>query len=593
MNTIGYGSIDDLIKKTPHLSDSTQNASLEEQAKQDESLTPVEKVQVKFQEKMKDIALQTEEEETQQKAALIGIAYINLEGFPIGPEVLSLISEEQARAHHVIPFFRLENKIRVGIVRPDDARIPDIIAALQREHDKSEIGIYLISQHSFDQAVKLYKNVPKVKLVEYGIKITADKLQQYQTELTSYGALEKELTRANMTDAFAMIISMALNAGSSDVHIEAEEKDAIIRFRIDGVLMIIARIPVVILAKLVSRIKVIAGLKMNINTVPQDGRISIHLGADDTLDIRVSTLPSAFGESIVFRLLKSSAIGLSFAQLGMRPPVFERLKREIEKPNGMIITTGPTGSGKTTTLYAILNTLNTPDTKIITLENPIEYKLKGIVQSQIEHSKNYTFALGLRAILRQDPDIIMVGEIRDSETAKTAIDAALTGHLVLSTIHTNDASGAIPRFLGMGVQGAFLAPALNAVIGQRLVRRICETCKQPYTPSFQELQRMKEWIACIPENSGEKRPDVDSLTFYKGVGCTDCHQTGYKGRVGIYEVFTMQSEVEQQILSGGVSEYQMKEILNRAGMVTMGQDGVLKVVDGLTTLDEVFRVAKE
>jgi type IV pilus assembly protein PilB len=291
-------------------------------------------------------------------------------------------------------------------------------------------------------------------------------------------------------------------------------------------------------------------------------------------------------------LLKSTSIGLSFDQLGMRPLVYKKLKEEIEKPNGMVITTGPTGSGKTTTLYAILNTLNSPDNKIITLENPIEYKLKGIVQSQIDHSKNYTFSLGLRAILRQDPDIIMVGEIRDFETAQTAIDAALTGHLMLSTIHTNDASGAVPRFLGMGVQGIFLAPALNAIIGQRLVRRICEKCKQPYTPPPEEVKKMKEWIDAIPENSGEVKPDVSAVKFFKGAGCDACNKTGYKGRVGIYEVFTMSAEIEDQILSGRVSEFQMKDILHRAGMVTMGQDGMLKVIEGVTTLDEVFRVAK-
>jgi type IV pilus assembly protein PilB len=366
----------------------------------------------------------------------------------------------------------------------------------------------------------------------------------------------------------------------------------VIRFRVDGVLVVFARLPHSMWKRMISRIKTISGLKINISEIPQDGRITIELGGEASLDIRVSTLPSAFGESVVFRLLNSSAIGLSFDELGMRAPVYAKLKAEIDKPNGMIITTGPTGSGKTTTLYAILNTLNNAETKIITLENPIEYKLKGIVQSQIDHSKKYTFSLGLRAILRQDPDIIMVGEIRDFETAQTAIDAALTGHLMLSTIHTNDAAGAVPRFLGMGVQGIFLAPALNAVIGQRLVRRICKDCKKPYTPPAEEVARMKEWVEAIPENSGEAKPDISKLEFMKGVGCATCNNTGYKGRVGIYEVFTVSAEVEQQILSGKVSEFQMKEILHRAGMVTMGQDGMLKVIDGLTTLDEVFRVAK-
>ncbi|MBI2410958.1 MAG: type II/IV secretion system protein [Candidatus Kerfeldbacteria bacterium] len=598
MNNFGYGSIDDLLKKRParlstNSTTPTNMPPMPEEEQEDDASSSSSPAQFAVAKKMEEIRLSEEETETQTRAAAYTLPYIDLEGFPIGPEILSLISEDQARAHQVLPFFRLDNEMRLGVVNPDDPGVHDIVAQLQHAHDRAHIVLYLISPHSFMQAVKLYKNVAKVITREYGVKITPDQLQKYQTELSSFSMLEQKIVQSNMTDAFAMIISMALNADSSDVHIEAEEGSSVIRFRIDGVLVEVAHIPTAILTRLVNRIKAIAELKMNVTEIPQDGRISIKMGKGGDLDIRVSTLPSAFGESIVFRLLKSSSVGLTFEQLGMRPPTYARLKAEMEKPNGMIITTGPTGSGKTTTLYAILNTLNDAGTKIITLENPVEYKLKGIVQSQIDHSKNYTFALGLRAILRQDPDIVMVGEIRDLETAQTAVDAALTGHLLLSTIHTNDAAGAVPRFLGMGVQGIFLAPALNAVIGQRLVRRVCSQCKQEYTPSAEERQKMKEWIERIPENSGEVRPDISTVKFYKGAGCGVCAKTGYKGRVGIYEVFTMLPEIEQQILSGAVSEYQMKEILHRAGMVTMGQDGMLKVIDGLTTLDEVFRVAKE
>ncbi len=582
MSVVGFSSIGDLFPADKEKGDGGgANAT-----------STTARAQAKIDEKMEAIRLKTFEEETELQASNCGMSYINLASFPISPEVIALITEETAREHKIICFFRLQNQMRVGVVDPDDPKIHDIIAQLQYEHEGDHIQLYLISQHSFDQAVQLYRAVAKVRVVETNVRITAEQLERFQKELTSADIFQKRLQEVNMTEAFAMIISMALNAGSSDVHIEAEEKEVVIRCRIDGVLVVFARLPHAMWKRLISRIKTVAGLKINISEIPQDGRITIELGESGSLDIRVSTLPSAFGESVVFRLLKSSSIGLSFDQLGMRPLVYERLKAEVEKPNGMIITTGPTGSGKTTTLYAILNTLNSPDNKIITLENPIEYKLKGIVQSQIDHFKGYTFSLGLRAILRQDPDIIMVGEIRDFETAQTAIDAALTGHLMLSTIHTNDAAGAVPRFLGMGVQGIFLAPALNAVIGQRLVRRICEQCKQPYTPSAEELKKMKEWIDAIPENSGEKKPDVSQVKFMKGTGCDRCNKTGYKGRVGIYEVFTMSAEVEQQILSGKVSEFQMKEILKRAGMVTMGQDGMLKVVEGVTTLDEVFRVAK-
>jgi len=586
MSIQGFSSIDDLLSQQ---STAGKTASAKRAAAEQNTTA---KAQVHIDEKMEEIRLQTLEDETQSRASLYNLPYISLQAFPIGPEVISLIPEETAREHKIIVFFRLDREMRVAVVDPDEPAIHDIMAQLQHDHEDVHIELYMISQHSFDFAVQLYRSVSKIKKVQLNVQITADQLKQFRAELTSAQIFEQRLPTVNMTEAFAMIISMALNAGSSDIHIEAEEKDVAIRFRIDGVLVVFARLPQTMWKRLISRIKTVSGLKINVTEIPQDGRITIEMEGDNSLDIRVSTLPSAFGESVVFRLLTSSAIGLSFDELGMRPPVYAKLKAEIEKPNGMIITTGPTGSGKTTTLYAILNTLNSPDNKIITLENPIEYKLKGIVQSQIDHSKNYTFSLGLRAILRQDPDIIMVGEIRDFETAQTAIDAALTGHLMLSTIHTNDASGAVPRFLGMGVQGIFLAPALNAIIGQRLVRRICGKCKQTYTPPAEEVTRMKEWLDRIPENSGETKPDVSNVTFYKGVGCDACNNTGYKGRVGIYEVFTMSAEVEQQILSGRVSEFQMKEILHRAGMVTMGQDGMLKVLEGLTTLDEVFRVAK-
>ncbi|MFH1426026.1 MAG: GspE/PulE family protein [Candidatus Kerfeldbacteria bacterium] len=590
----GFSSIEDLIPKTPG---SAAGAGAQQPVDDDEeSEAPVEtrseKAQENVGEKMEQIRLQTLEDETRAKAELFGIPYFDLEAFPIGPEVISLIPEKDATDNKAVAFFRLEDQIRIATVDPDNPKINEIIAQLQKEHEGSKVKLYLISQHSFDQAIKLYKTVAKIRKIESGVHITKKQLDAYAKELTSFDIFDKRIDEVNMTEAFAMIIAMAMTAGSSDIHIEAEEESAVLRFRVDGVLTVVAHMEPEKLPKLVSRIKGIAGLKLNITAVPQDGRISIELGEDDKLDIRVSTLPSAYGESIVFRLLKSSSVGLSFEDLGMRPLAFERLKIEIEKPNGMIITTGPTGSGKTTTLYAILNKLNKPENKIITLENPVEYKLKGIVQSQIDHSKKYTFALGLRAILRQDPDIVMVGEIRDLETADTAIQAALTGHLMLSTIHTNDATGAIPRFLGMGVNPALLAPALNAVIGQRLVRRICADCKKEYTPSAEQIQRAKEWVAAIPEASGEERPDVDKVMWYKGEGCQTCKDTGFKGRVGIYEIFTMIPEIEKQVLSGKASEYDMKTLLHDAGMVTMGQDGVLKAIEGITLLDEVFRVAK-
>jgi type II secretory ATPase GspE/PulE/Tfp pilus assembly ATPase PilB-like protein len=388
-----------------------------------------------------------------------------------------------------------------------------------------------------------------------------------------------------------MIIAGAMQAGSSDIHIEAEEYDIVVRYRIDGILQSVATLKKELWPRIISRVKSIAKLKINIEDIPQDGRITVFLGKGQEMDIRVSTLPSAYGESIVMRLLMSSLTGFNFDDLGIRGRAFEQLKRETERPNGMIITTGPTGSGKSTTLYAILSKLNEPGVKIITLEDPIEIKIKGITQSQIDHSKDYTFVSGLRSILRQDPDIVMVGEIRDIETAEISIQAALTGHLVLSTIHTNDAAGAIPRFLSMGVKPFLLAPALNAVVGQRLVRRICQACKVEDKLDDTTMARVKDILSQIPENSGFKA-DLKKLKFYKGAGCEECNGLGFKGRIGIYEVFTMNPDVEKLILSGSASEYQMRDVAVKHGMITMVQDGLLKALDGITSVEEVFSAAE-
>jgi type II secretory ATPase GspE/PulE/Tfp pilus assembly ATPase PilB-like protein len=372
--------------------------------------------------------------------------------------------------------------------------------------------------------------------------------------------------------------------------VEAEEDDIKVRFRVDGILHDAARLPAASWKQVIARLKLLAGVKINVEHIPQDGRITIYL-SDEKIDIRASFLPTAYGESVVLRILRPKTIALEFDKLGIRGLAAERLAREIERPNGMIVTTGPTGSGKTTTLYAILKKLNSSEVKVITLEDPIEYKLKGINQSQIDHEKNYDFAKGLRSILRQDPDVVMVGEIRDLETAEISIQAALTGHLVVSTIHTNSAAGAIPRFLSIRVKPFLLAPALNAVIGQRLVRRLCEQCKVPATLTPSQLHEVTETLRTVPESSHE-RVDMQSLKFMApGKGCEACNQMGYKGRIGMYEIFTMSKGIEEAILAANVSEYKIAELACQEGMVTMAQDGLLKALQGLTSVEEVLAAA--
>lgn len=545
----------------------------------------------RLQERMREISLGELEGLVKSRAAAVGIPYINLEGFPIGPEVLSLVPEDQAQTDKVICFFKLDSELRLGVVDPDGQGIHDLVAQLQRQHIGAHIQLYLISETSFQKAFKLYKAIPKTFTPSLSVRITAKDILRFQSELKNFADLNEKIPTANMTEAFAMIIALAMSNNASDVHVEAEETDVKIRFRLDGMLQEVASIPKSIWPRLIARIKAIAGLKINVTAIPQDGRITIEL-TDDKLDLRVSTLPAAFGESVVMRLLTGKATGLEFTELGLRGRALEELTRQIQRPNGMIITTGPTGSGKTTTLYAFLTTLNTSERKIITLEDPVEYRIPGLVQSQIDHSKKYTFAKGLRAILRQDPNVVMVGEIRDLETAEVAIQAALTGHLMLSTIHTNDAAGAIPRFLSMGVKPFLLAPALNAVIGQRLVRRIHDTCKIPQTLSSEMQSRVAVLLKTIPVNSPE-RAIVDSLPkqqFYKGQGCAGCNRSGYKGRIGVYEVFSMNPDVENLILKEQLSDSRMREIIHAAGFITMAQDGILKALDGLTSVEEIFRV---
>jgi type II secretory ATPase GspE/PulE/Tfp pilus assembly ATPase PilB-like protein len=311
---------------------------------------------------------------------------------------------------------------------------------------------------------------------------------------------------------------------------------------------------------------------------------------DDRVDIRASFLPTNYGESVVMRLLRSGAVGLTYEELGIQGKAFAQLTEEVKRPNGMIITTGPTGSGKTTTLYAILKKLNKKETKIITIEDPIEYQLAGINQSQT--SERYTFAKGLRSIVRQDPDIIMVGEIRDLETAEIAIQAALTGHLVLSTIHTNDAAGTVPRFLSMGAKPFLLAPALNAMIGQRLVRRICKHCKKEVKINDNDYEKTKSILEKLPPED-IKKVNFKNMKFYQGDGCEACQGIGYRGRIGIYEIMVMDEEIEKLILSGKVSEYDMRNLAAQKGMVTMVQDGLLKALDGITSIEEVFRVSEQ
>jgi len=579
-STTGFPSIEDIMKQPPP-------------GAAGQVVVPPKKVESdstegKFEARMKEIRLKEYEEQTERSALRAGIQYINLKGFPINPEALRLVPEEQAKSLKVICFLYSGKEIRMGAVDPNKAEVKALAEEVKIKTD-ANITVYMISEESLSQGLRMYAILPKVIEVSYNVEIKSEDLEKYQKQISNFRDLGEIINKVSITDLVTLILAASVKVNSSDIHIEAEEKEIVVRYRIDGVLQQAASIEKSKWTQVIARIKLLSGLKLNIVDRPQDGRITITLGGEK-VEVRVSSLPTAYGESVVMRVLKSTATSLKFDDLGIKGRAYEDLKREIERPNGMIITTGPTGSGKTTTLYAVLNTLNAPGVKIITLEDPIEYKLGGIAQSQIDQSRNYTFAAGLRSILRQDPDIVMVGEIRDLETAEIATQAALTGHLVISTIHTNSAAGAIPRFMSMGVKPFLLAPALNAVIGQRLVRRLHD-CKVPITLEGEKLERVKKEFETISP-AAKINVDFSTLKFFGPKGCEKCGDSGYKGRIGIYEIFAMSKEIEAVVLSGAVSEYQMQEIAIKQGMVTMVQDGLLKASEGTTSVDEVFEAAE-
>jgi len=386
------------------------------------------------------------------------------------------------------------------------------------------------------------------------------------------------------TEVLEIILGGAIGIGASDMHIEPEKEQVKLRVRFDGILQDVLLLSKNIYENILSRIKLLSGIKFNITDRPQDGRFSVAIGASE-IEIRVSSLPSEYGETIVLRILNPKSL-VSLRELGLREDLLVLFQREIKKPNGMIIVTGPTGSGKTTTLYAFLKEIQKPEIKIITIEDPIEYHLAGISQTQVAQEKGYDFASGLRSIVRQDPDVILVGEVRDLETADIGLQAALTGHLVLTTLHTNDAAGTVARLVNLGVKPADIGPALNVAIAQRLVRKVCQKCAKFEKPSLGESNKIKK------ELRGVSKKNTKNIKIPRAAGCQYCNSTGYKGRVGLFEAFLIDDEMEKFILKNpSIAELKEKAIKN--GMLTMKQDGFVKILEGITTIEEVERVTGE
>lgn len=398
------------------------------------------------------------------------------------------------------------------------------------------------------------------------------------------GVIDQNLKK-DITSITKILLGGAIILRASDIHLEPQEKEVLLRVRLDGLLHPVIKFEAKTYQKVLSRLKLLSGIKLNITSQPQDGRFSVIL-SNLEIEIRCSTLPSAYGETMVMRLLNPQNL-VEIKDLGIREDMMPIFEKEIQRPNGMIISTGPTGSGKTTTLYAILKRLQNPEIKIITIEDPIEYHLEGISQTQVDPKRGYNFASGLRSIVRQDPDVILVGEIRDLETAQIALQAALTGHLVLSTLHTNDAAGAVARFQALGEKLVNIAPAINLVLGQRLLRKVCKKCVKMEKPSEKEMAILNKELRSLPKNIDI--PPLKNLKIPKPQGCQDCNETGYQGRIGIFEFFLVDEEMEEFILKGP-SISALRNKARKKGMVSMRQDGFIKVLQGKTTIEEVNRV---
>ncbi len=396
--------------------------------------------------------------------------------------------------------------------------------------------------------------------------------------------LKNRLSVAPTTEALTVILSSAISLGASDIHFEAGEKSSDLRFRLDGLLHNVSKTPTDAYRDLLNRIKLISDLKINVSDSPQDGRFTVAL-EDREIEVRVSTIPSEFGETAVLRILDPHNISLELKDLGLRGDDEELILRELKKPNGMILVTGPTGSGKTTTLYAFLKKVNSPESKTVTIEDPIEYHLEGIEQTQVDEGTGYDFASGLKSVLRQDPDIILVGEIRDLETAETAFHAALTGHLVFSTLHTNSAVGAVPRLVDLGVKSAIIGPALNLVLAERLIRKLCEQCRREVKDNDLK-NKIEKLIGKLPTKVHKHLPQGVSL--YEAVGCSKCYG-GYRGRVGLFELMEFTDEL-RELINKEATEVSIGKLSRKEGLVTVQEDGLIKVLGGVTTLAEVERV---
>ncbi len=571
----------------------------------DEAVEESKKLNIRLSDFLVKKGIVKEDEMIKLKAYILGIPFVNLAKENIDPKVLNIIPEPIARAHNIVAYKKRGNDLEVAMVDPEDIETIEFI------RKKSNLNVLprLTDFNGIKSALKQYTKSIEEEIG--GLIGTKKEKKDDEESLTSKIVSPQEREKGDEKDSdlkkaasdlpvvkiVDSILKHAIEQGASDIHIEPAEKEVIVRYRIDGILHDAMILPKQLKQGVVARIKVLSNLKLDEHRLPQDGRFKIETD-DYKISFRVSILPVFDGEKIVMRLLREdSSNKMTLDSLGLMGESLKRVERAIKKPVGMFLVTGPTGSGKTTTLYTVLDMLNTPEVNISTIEDPVEYRMPRVNQTQVRPEIGMTFAAGLRALLRQDPNIIMVGEIRDQETASLAVNAALTGHMVLSTLHTNSAAGALPRLIDMGVEPFLIASTVNAILAQRLVRRLCKE-KQEYKLSKDEIKSLSESIdmdsilkAMIKEGVVSKGTKWEDISFYKAKPTKEC-PSGYKGRLGIYEVLEISDSIRELIVKKASND----EILNLAkkeGMITMIEDGFIKAAKGLTTIEEVLRVTKE
>lgn len=532
-----------------------------------------------------------------------GLQYVDLSAVPVNTDALRLIAEPEARAGNLAVFDAIGKKIKIALISPNKQETIESVKKLEKAGFAPTL--YMVSKASLEKAWNRYKDLSFATETKAGsFDISSEQVNEVLGKvksITDVITLIEEILASKRTyhtsRILEIIVAGALALKASDIHIEPEEASVTLRYRLDGVLVHIINIVPDTYNLLLSRLKLLSGLKLNIKGNAQDGRFSVNVDQDE-IEIRTSILPGAYNESVVLRILNPKSISVSLEDLGIEPKLLALLERQIRKPNGMILTTGPTGSGKTTTLYAFMKKIHDPSIKIITIEDPIEYHLPGIVQTQTDSEKGYTFLSGLRSALRQDPDVIMVGEIRDEETAQIAVNSALTGHLVFSTLHTNNAAGAFPRLIDLGVNPKVITSAINIAIAQRLVRKLCTVCRVPLDLDESTRARLipaiesaaaKGFPAAVELAAKAKNNPTYAMPLFKAVGCPECNTTGYKGRIGIYEAVLIDESIEE-ILRESPSEREIRKASEHQGILTMVEDGILKASLGITTLDELERV---